>query len=161
MCPNVIPLDLMLDNRDFHVVLYRSSLAWCPPHARQRDNRRGSYSLKETMLAKRLCAACGLAETSPDVDAVINWRTRATGFVARSAGGSAKRGRAAKPLLTGNFVAVLHEHLFIKHCKPEETGLGFTVGKLNEMLDKLAAAAVAGNQPGEKAVASKQVEVLR
>lgn len=34
--------------------------------------RRGNYSLKETMLAKRMGAACGLADASLDLDAVVN-----------------------------------------------------------------------------------------
>ena len=56
------------------------------------------------MLAKRMGVACGLAETSPDVDAVVNWRTHAA---APLPGG--KRGRgSSKAMLTGNFVAVLH-----------------------------------------------------
>ena len=118
------------------------------------------------MLAKRLGAACGLSETSPDVEAVINWRTRATGFVPGAAGKVSKKGRASsKSLLTGNFVAVLHSHLFLKHCKAEEAGPGLasllTIGKVNEMLDRLAAATVGTSQPGEKAAASKQIEVLR
>ena len=36
-----------------------------------------------------------------------------------------------------------------------------TVGKVNEMLDRMAAAAALNQQPGEKQTAVKQVEVLR
>ena len=36
-----------------------------------------------------------------------------------------------------------------------------TVGKVNEMLDRMAAAAALNQQPGEKQTAAKQVEVLR
>lgn len=76
---------------------------------KQRDSRRGNYSLKETMLAKRMGVACGLAETSPDVDAVVNWRTRAAGPLPGAAGGGGRRGGgSSKAMLTGNFVAVLH-----------------------------------------------------
>ncbi len=43
----------------------------------QKDGRRGSYFLKEALLGKKMCLACGLADTSPDMDAVVNWRTNA------------------------------------------------------------------------------------
>ncbi len=65
------------------------------------------------MLAKRMGAACGLSESSPDVDAVVNWRTQAVASRGGGGGGGGGGGRGAKGKprgpLTGNFVAVLHE----------------------------------------------------
>ena len=104
LCP-CYPLAWGISLVTFHACMHGHQRAY--PYASsslQRDSRRGNYSLKETMLAKRMGVACGLAETSPDVDAVVNWRTHAA---APLPGG--KRGRgSSKAMLTGNFVAVLH-----------------------------------------------------
>ena len=82
-----------------HKALTNSAL-----YSSQKDSRR--YSVKEAMLARRMGAACGLADNSPDVDAAINWRTQA---VAMTGGGRSKGGsKRSGGLLTGNFVAVLH-----------------------------------------------------
>ncbi|XP_030510278.1 DNA ligase 4 [Cannabis sativa] len=83
------------------------------------DRERGSYGLKESVLATSLIDALGMARDSPDALRLINWRK-----------GGAKTGANA-----GNFALVAVEVL---ERRQGMTSGGLTIRELNELLDRLA-----------------------
>ncbi|XP_062077386.1 DNA ligase 4 [Humulus lupulus] len=83
------------------------------------DRERGSYGLKESVLATSLIDALGMARDSPDALRLINWRK-----------GGAKTGASA-----GNFALVAVEVL---ERRQGMTSGGLTIKELNELLDRLA-----------------------
>ncbi|CAI0555826.1 unnamed protein product [Linum tenue] len=83
------------------------------------DRERGSYGLKESVLANCLIDALGMSRDSPDALRLINWRK-----------GGAKTGANA-----GNFALVATEVL--QRRQGMASG-GLTIKELNELLDRLA-----------------------
>ncbi|CAK7345720.1 unnamed protein product [Dovyalis caffra] len=84
------------------------------------DRERGTYGLKESVLAVSLIDALGMSRDSPDALKLINWRK----------GGPKTTGANA-----GNFPLVAAEML--QRRQGMASG-GVTIGELNELLDKLA-----------------------
>ncbi|XVE71898.1 hypothetical protein DITRI_Ditri10aG0188500 [Diplodiscus trichospermus] len=85
------------------------------------DRERGTYGLKESVLAICLIDALGLSRDSPDALRLINWRK-----------GGANTGTNA-----GNFALVAAEVL--QRRQGTDSG-GFTIKELNDLLDRLASA---------------------
>ncbi|EFJ24951.1 hypothetical protein SELMODRAFT_414166 [Selaginella moellendorffii] len=83
------------------------------------DRERGNYGLKESVLAKCLADALGLAKGSSDADKLVNWRK-----------GGSSVGKNA-----GNFALVAAE---IVGSRQSHTSGGLTVKRVNELLDQLA-----------------------
>ncbi|KAL3644155.1 hypothetical protein CASFOL_012087 [Castilleja foliolosa] len=83
------------------------------------DRERGSYGLREHVLATCLIDALGMSRDSPDSQRLINWRK-----------GGPKSGAFA-----GNFSLVAAEVL---QCRQSMTSGDLTIKKLNELLDRLA-----------------------
>ncbi|XP_039030849.1 DNA ligase 4-like isoform X2 [Hibiscus syriacus] len=85
------------------------------------DRERGTYGLKESVLALCLIDALGMARDSPDALRLINWRK-----------GGANTGANA-----GNFALVASEVL--QRRQGTASG-GLTIKELNDLLDRLASA---------------------
>ncbi|KOM39864.1 hypothetical protein LR48_Vigan04g006200 [Vigna angularis] len=83
------------------------------------DRERGSYGLKESVLATSLIDALGISRDSPDALRLINWR----------------KGGAATGATAGNFALVATEVL---HRRQGTASGGLTIRELNELLDRLA-----------------------
>ncbi|GFP84377.1 DNA ligase 4 [Phtheirospermum japonicum] len=83
------------------------------------DRERGSYGLREHVLATCLIDALGMSRDSPDSQRLINWRK-----------GGPKSGAFA-----GNFSLVAAEVL---QCRQSMTSGDLTIKELNELLDRLA-----------------------
>ncbi|KAG8376397.1 hypothetical protein BUALT_Bualt09G0059200 [Buddleja alternifolia] len=83
------------------------------------DRERGSYGLREHVLATCLIDALGMSRDSPDAQRLLNWRK-----------GGPKSGAFA-----GNFSLVAAEVL---QRRQGMTSGGLTIGELNELLDRLA-----------------------
>ncbi|XP_027904082.1 DNA ligase 4 isoform X2 [Vigna unguiculata] len=83
------------------------------------DRERGSYGLKESVLATSLIDALGISRDSPDALRLINWR----------------KGGAATGATAGNFALVAAEVL---HSRQGTASGGLTIKELNELLDRLA-----------------------
>lgn len=83
------------------------------------DRERGTYGLKESVLAVSLIDALGMSRDSPDALRLINWRK-----------GGAKTGANA-----GNFALVASEVL--QRRQGMASG-GLTIKELNDLLDRLA-----------------------
>ncbi|KAH7544705.1 hypothetical protein FEM48_Zijuj01G0014600 [Ziziphus jujuba var. spinosa] len=83
------------------------------------DRERGSYGLRESVLATSLIDALGMSRDSDDALRLINWRK-----------GGAKTGAYA-----GNFALVAAEVL---QRRQGMTSGGLTIKELNELLDRLA-----------------------
>ncbi|XP_043805964.1 DNA ligase 4 isoform X3 [Manihot esculenta] len=83
------------------------------------DRERGSYGLKESVLATCLVDALGLSKESPDALRLFNWRK-----------GGAKTGVNA-----GNFSLVAFEVL---QSRQVMSSAGLTIKELNDLLDRLA-----------------------
>ncbi|CAN1326568.1 DNA ligase 4 [Linum perenne] len=83
------------------------------------DRERGSYGLKESVLATSLIDALGMSRDSPDALRLINWRK-----------GGAKTGVNA-----GNFALVASEVL---QRRQSMASGGLTIKELNDLLDRLA-----------------------
>ncbi|TKY72770.1 DNA ligase 4 [Spatholobus suberectus] len=83
------------------------------------DRERGSYGLKESVLATSLIDALGIARDSPDALRLVNWR----------------KGGAATGATAGNFALVAAEVL--QRRQGTASG-GLTIGELNELLDRLS-----------------------
>ncbi|XP_010483217.1 PREDICTED: DNA ligase 4-like isoform X1 [Camelina sativa] len=84
------------------------------------DRERGSYGLKESVLATCLIDALGISRDAPDAVRLINWRK----------GGTAKAGANA-----GNFSLIAAEVL--QRRQGMASG-GLTIKELNDLLDRLA-----------------------
>ncbi|XP_010545385.1 PREDICTED: DNA ligase 4 isoform X2 [Tarenaya hassleriana] len=84
------------------------------------DRERGSYGLKESVLATCLIDALGISRDSPDAVRLVNWRK----------GGTAKAGANA-----GNFALISFEVL--QRRQGMASG-GLTIMELNDSLDRLA-----------------------
>uniref|UniRef100_A0A1J3K4K0 DNA ligase n=1 Tax=Noccaea caerulescens TaxID=107243 RepID=A0A1J3K4K0_NOCCA len=84
------------------------------------DRERGSYGLKESVLATCLIDALGISRDSPDAVRLLNWRK----------GGTAKAGANA-----GNFSLIAAEVL--QRRQGMASG-GLTIKELNYLLDRLA-----------------------
>ncbi|XP_020879936.1 DNA ligase 4 isoform X2 [Arabidopsis lyrata subsp. lyrata] len=84
------------------------------------DRERGSYGLKESVLATCLIDALGISRDAPDAVRLLNWRK----------GGTAKAGANA-----GNFSLIAAEVL--QRRQGMASG-GLTVKELNDLLDRLA-----------------------
>ncbi|RZB64934.1 DNA ligase 4 isoform G [Glycine soja] len=85
------------------------------------DRERGSYGLKESVLATSLIDALGISRDSPDALRLLNWR----------------KGGAATGPTAGNFALVASEVL--QRRQGTASG-GLTIRELNELLDRLASA---------------------
>lgn len=85
------------------------------------DRERGTYGLKESVLAVCLIDALGMSRDSSDALRLINWRK-----------GGAKTGANA-----GNFALVAAEVL---HRRQGTASGGLTIKELNDLLDRLASA---------------------
>ncbi|CAN0912488.1 DNA ligase 4 [Linum grandiflorum] len=85
------------------------------------DRERGSYGLKESVLATCLVDALGMSRDSPDALRLVNWRK-----------GGAKTGVNA-----GNFALVASEVL---QRRQSMASAGLTIKELNDLLDRLASA---------------------
>ncbi|KAK8466015.1 hypothetical protein PHAVU_009G235800 [Phaseolus vulgaris] len=83
------------------------------------DRERGSYGLKESVLATSLIDALGISRDSPDALRLVNWR----------------KGGAATGATAGNFALVAAEVL---HLRQGTASGGLTIRELNELLDRLA-----------------------
>ncbi|CAJ1975847.1 unnamed protein product [Sphenostylis stenocarpa] len=83
------------------------------------DRERGSYGLKESVLATSLIDALGISRDSPDALRLVNWR----------------KGGAATGATAGNFALVAAEVL---HRRQGTASGGLTIRELNELLDRLA-----------------------
>ncbi|KAJ4963500.1 hypothetical protein NE237_023439 [Protea cynaroides] len=92
------------------------------------DRERGSYGLKESVLATCLIDAIGMSRESEDALRLMNWRK-----------GGAKTGANA-----GNFALVAAEVL---QCRQGMASGGLTIKDLNDLLDRLASS----ENRGEKA----------
>ncbi|EOA15093.1 hypothetical protein CARUB_v10028461mg [Capsella rubella] len=84
------------------------------------DRERGSYGLKESVLATCLIDALGISRDAPDAVRLLNWRK----------GGTAKAGANA-----GNFSLIAAEVL--QRRQGMASG-GLTIKELNDLLDRLA-----------------------
>ncbi|XP_024012561.1 DNA ligase 4 isoform X2 [Eutrema salsugineum] len=84
------------------------------------DRERGSYGLKESVLATCLIDALGVSRDAPDAVRLLNWRK----------GGTAKAGANA-----GNFSLIAAEVL--QRRQGMASG-GLTIKELNDLLDRLA-----------------------
>ncbi|KAF8102614.1 hypothetical protein N665_0198s0309 [Sinapis alba] len=84
------------------------------------DRERGSYGLKESVLATCLVDALGISRDAPDAVRLLNWRK----------GGTAKAGANA-----GNFSLIAAEVL--QRRQGMASG-GLTIKELNDLLDRLA-----------------------
>ncbi|KAK7411977.1 hypothetical protein VNO78_03422 [Psophocarpus tetragonolobus] len=85
------------------------------------DRDRGSYGLKESVLATSLIDALGISRDSPDALRLVNWR----------------KGGAATGATAGNFALVASEVL---QSRQGTASGGLTIKELNELLDRLASA---------------------
>ncbi|KAJ7531081.1 hypothetical protein O6H91_14G031600 [Diphasiastrum complanatum] len=85
------------------------------------DRERGTYGLKEAVLAKCLAEALGLSKESQDAQSLLNWRK-----------GGTKIGINA-----GNFALIAAE---ILHRRQRITSGHLTIKDVNDQLDRLAAA---------------------
>ncbi|XP_058723320.1 DNA ligase 4-like [Vicia villosa] len=83
------------------------------------DRERGSYGLKESVLATSLIDALGMSKDSPDALRLINWRK-----------GGSKTGANA-----GNFALVATEVLQLRQGTASG---GLTIKELNDLLDQLS-----------------------
>ncbi|CAK8531893.1 unnamed protein product [Lathyrus sativus] len=83
------------------------------------DRERGSYGLKESVLATSLIDALGMSKDSPDALRLINWRK-----------GGSKTGANA-----GNFALVAAEVLQLRQGTASG---GLTIKELNDLLDQLS-----------------------
>ncbi|XP_027356168.1 DNA ligase 4 isoform X3 [Abrus precatorius] len=83
------------------------------------DRERGSYGLKESVLATSLIDALGMSRDSPDAIRLINWR----------------KGGASSGASAGNFALVATEVL--QRRQGMASG-GLTIKELNELLDRLS-----------------------
>ncbi|KAL1217452.1 DNA ligase 4 [Cardamine amara subsp. amara] len=84
------------------------------------DRERGSYGLKESVLATCLIDALGISRDAPDAVRLLNWRK----------GGIAKAGANA-----GNFALIAAEVL---QSRQGMASGGLTIKELNDLLDRLA-----------------------
>ncbi|XP_022549016.2 DNA ligase 4 isoform X2 [Brassica napus] len=101
------------------------------------DRERGSYGLKESVLATCLIDALGISRDAPDAVRLLNWRK----------GGTAKAGANA-----GNFSLIAAEVL--QRRQGMASG-GLSVKELNDLLDRLASSE---NRGGKTSVLSTLIQ---
>ncbi|XP_068641207.1 DNA ligase 4 [Aristolochia californica] len=104
-------IDYCYQSREYFTAI-RLILPWL-------DRERGSYGLKESVLATCLIDALGMSRESEDALRLINWRK-----------GGAKTGANV-----GNFALVAAEVL---QCRQGTASAGLKIKELNDLLDRLA-----------------------
>lgn len=92
------------------------------------DRERGSYGLKESVLALSLIDALGMSRDSEDAKKLVNWR---------------KGGAKSAGTLAGNFSLVAADVL---QRRQGSVSGGLTIRQLNELLDRLASAESRGEK---------------
>ncbi|CAH2069661.1 unnamed protein product, partial [Thlaspi arvense] len=111
------------------------------------DRERGSYGLKESVLATCLIDALGISRDAPDAVRLLNWRK----------GGTAKAGANA-----GNFSLIAAEVL--QQRQGMSSG-GLSIKELNDLLDRLASSENSGenfcsfNSDSEDECAGNEVDL--